>query len=423
MLKAFKYRLYPNDEQKALLAKQFGHCRWVYNWGLRIKQDAFKATGKSPSKFDLANQLPGLKKETATEWLKEAGSQSLQAALEHLDTAYNNFFAKRADYPTFKSKHDSKQSYTIPSGVEVVWDQGRVWLPKFKESLVVKLSRKYEGATRKATVSRNASGEYYISIIVETGAEAPVKPKLESKDDVLGVDVGLKDFAITSEGEVVDNPKYLKHASKRLALLQKRQSHKVKGSKNRNKARVLVARCHQKISDKRTDFLHKLSSRLVGENKAVAREDLNVAGMLKNHKLAKGISDVSWSQFDTFLTYKCEWYGKWFLQIGRFEASSKTCNVCSYVKRDLTLADRKWYCPVCKVWHDRDVNAAKNMSSWAYIAWQREQEIPTGGGESKSVSPPGDIQRKPKRKGVGEVPVGQKGVARAPQNPRPFRVG
>lgn len=410
MLKAFKYRIYPTDEQKALFAKQFGHCRWVYNWGLSIKQDAYKATGKSPNKFELANRLPGLKKDPSTAWLKEAYSQSLQASLEHLDMAYNNFFAKRAKLPSYKSKHDSKQSYTIPSGIAIDWNHGRIELPKFKDPLVIKLSRRYEGATRKATVSKNASGEYFISIIVETGAEAPVKPNLESKDDVLGIDVGLKDFAITSEGEVLDNPKYLKHSSKRLALLQKKLDHKVKGSNNRNKAKVLVARCHQKISDKRTDFLHKLSSRLVGENKAIAREDLNVAGMLKNHKLAKGISDVSWSQFDTFLTYKCEWYGKWFLQIGRFEASSKTCHVCSYVKKDLALADREWWCPVCKEWHDRDVNAARNLSSWAYIAWQREQEIPTGGGESKSVSPPGDIQRKPKRGGVGEVPVGQKEI-------------
>lgn len=411
MLKAFKYRIYPSDDQKLLLSKQFGHCRWVYNWGLATKQKAFKETGKSPSKFDLSNLLPLMKKSPETEWLKEAGSQSLQAALEHLDIAFNNFFSKKSDFPKFKSKHNSKQSYTIPSGIEVDFDHGRLWLPKFREAIKIKLSRKITGDIRKSTISKNASNEYYISIIVETGTEIPVKPKLESKLDVLGIDVGIKDFCVTSEGEVVDNPKFLRSTQDRLALLQRKLSHKQKGSKNRKKAQLKVARYHQTIVNKRTDFLHKLSTRLVRENQAIAREDLNVKGMMKNHKLARAISEVAWTQFGSMCEYKTEWHGKWNLQIGRFDASSKTGNECGHYYGGLTLDQRTWKCPECGIIYDRDVNAALNIRDWAFITWNREQheiKIPTDGGESKSVRPKGDTQRKPKKIASGKVSAGQK---------------
>jgi putative transposase len=420
MLKAYKYRIYPSDEQKAIFAKQFGHCRWVYNWGLATKQKAYKETGKSPSKFDLSNLLPNMKKQPETEWLKEAGSQSLQASLEYLDIAFNNFFSKRSDFPKFKSKNN-KQSYTIPSGTELDFDHGRLWLPKFKESIKIKLSRQITGDIRKSTVSRNASGEYHISIIVETGTEIPVKPKLESKTDVLGIDVGIKDFCVTSEGEVVENPKFLRSTHDRLVLLQRKLSHKQKGSKNRKKAQLKVAKLHQTIVSKRTDFLHKLSTRLVRENQAIAREDLNVKGMMKNHKLARAISEVAWTQFDSFTSYKTEWQGKWYLQIGRFEASSKTGNECGHYYGGLTLDQRSWKCPTCGIVYDRDVNAANNIRDWAFIAWNREQDeiiIPTDGGESKSVRPKGDTQRKPKKIASGKVSAGQKEVsARASESP------
>jgi putative transposase len=416
MLKAYKYRIYPNDEQKAILAKQFGHCRWVYNWGLATKQKAYKETGKSPSKFDLSKLLPSMKKNPETEWLKEAGSQSLQASLEHLDTAFNNFFSKRSGFPKFKSKN-SKQSYTVPSGTKLDFYHGRLWLPKFKEAIKIKLSRKITGDIRKSTVSRNASNEYHISILVETGTEIPVKPKLESKTAVLGIDVGIKDFCVTSDGEVVENPKFLRSTHDRLVLLQRKLSHKTKGSKNRKKAQLKVACLHQKIVDKRTDFLHKLSTRLVRENQAIAREDLNVKGMLKNHKLARAISEVAWTQFDSMCTYKTDWYGKWYLQIGRFEASSKTGNECGHYYKGLTLDQRSWKCPECGIVYDRDVNAARNIRDWAFIAYNKNS-IPTDGGESKSVRPKGDTQRKPKKIASGEVSAGQKEVsARTSESP------
>jgi putative transposase len=416
MLKAYKYRIYPSDEQKAILAKQFGLCRWVYNWGLATKQKAYKESGKSPSKFDLSNLLPDMKKQPETEWLKEAGSQSLQASLEHLDTAFNNFFSKRSDFPKFKSKNN-KQSYTIPSGTELDFDHGRLWLPKFKEGIKIKLSRKITGDIRKSTVSRNASGEYHISIIVETGTDIPVKPKLESKTDVLGIDVGIKDFCVTSEGEVVENPKFLRSTHDRLILLQRKLSHKQKGSKNRKKAQLKVAKLHQTIVNKRTDFLHKLSTRLVRENQAIAREDLNVKGMMKNHKLARAISEVAWTQFDSFTSYKTEWYGKWYLQIGRFEASSKTGNECGHYYGGLTLDQRSWKCPTCGIVYDRDVNAALNIRDWAFISYNKNL-VPTDGGEVKSVRSKDDIQRKPKKIASGKVSVGQKEVsARTSESP------
>lgn len=416
MLKAYKYRIYPNDEQTAILAKQFGHCRWVYNWGLATKQKAYKETGKSPSKFELSNMLPSMKKNPETEWLREAGSQSLQASLEHLDIAFNNFFSKRSGFPKFKSKNN-KQSYTIPSGTELDFDHGRLWLPKFKEAIKIKLSRKITGDIRKSTVSKNASGEYHISIIVETGTEIPVKPKLESKTDVLGIDVGIKDFCVTSEGEVVENPKFLCSTHDRLVLLQRKLSHKQKGSKNRKKAQLKVARYHQKIVNKRTDFLHKLSTRLVRENQAIAREDLNVKGMLKNHKLARSISEVAWTQFDSMCEYKTDWCGKWYLQIGRFDASSKTGNECGHYYKGLTLNQRTWKCPECGIVYDRDVNAARNIRDWAFISHNKNL-VPTDGGESKSVRPKGDTQRKPKKIASGKVSAGQKEVsARTSESP------
>ena len=390
MLKAYKYRIYPSDEQKELLSKQFGHCRWVYNWGLEKKTKSYKATGKSPSKFDLSNLLPAMKNNPETEWLKEAGSQSLQAALEHLDIAFNNFFSKRSDYPKFKSRN-SRQSYTIPSGVRIDFGHGRVKLPKFKDEIKVKLSRTINGTIRKSTVSKNASGEYYISIIVETRTAVPEKKPINSKEDVLGIDVGIKEFAITSEGEVVENQKFLRTNQKRLKLLQRKLSHKQKGSNNRKKAKLKVAKLHQKIVNKRTDFLHKLSTQLVRENQAIAREDLNVKGMMKNHKLARAISEVAWTQFDSMCEYKTEWQGKWFLKIGRFEASSKTCNVCGHYNKNLRLADRECACPECGSVYDRDVNAALNIRDWAYIAYTKNL-VPTGGGELKSVSSKEDKQ-------------------------------
>ena len=414
MIKAFKYRIYPTDDQKVLMSKHFGHCRWVYNWGLDTKSKSYTLTGKSPSKFDLSNLLPSMKKQEATVWLKEVNSQSLQASLENLDMAFNAFFNKQSEFPKFKSKNNSKQTFTIPCGVEVDYDHGRVWLPKFKEAVKIKLSRNIVGRITKSTVSRNASGEYYISILANDELELPTKPTLTDKHEVLGIDVGIKDFCTTSDGVVVENPKFLRSTQEHLTLLQRKLSHKQKGSKNRKKAQLKVAKLHQTIVNKRTDFLHKLSTRLVRENQAIAREDLNVKGMMKNHKLSRAISEVAWTQFDSMCEYKTEWYGKWYLQIGRFDASSKTGNECGHYYKELTLDQRTWKCPTCGIVYDREVNAALNIRDWAFITWNREQneiKIPTDGGKSKSVRLKGDKQRKPKKVASGKVFAGQKEVS------------
>jgi putative transposase len=393
-----------------LLAKHFGHCRWVYNCGLDIKRKAYQLSGKSPSKFDLSNMLPSMKKQEATAWLKEVNSQSLQAALENLDRAFVTFFNKQNKFPKFKSKNNSKQSFTISSGVEVDYDHGRVCLPKFKDSIKIKLSRKIVGRITKSTVSKNASGEYYISILVNDELELPTKPTLTDKHEVLGIDVGIKDFCVTSDSEVVENPKFIRSKQERLTLLQRKLSHKQKGSKNREKAKLKVARLHQTIVNKRTDFLHKLSTRLVRENQAIAREDLNVTGMMKNHKLARFISDVAWSQFDSMCKYKTEWYGKWYLQVGRFDASSKTGNECGHYYGGLTLDQRTWKCPDCGIVYERDVNTARNIRDWAFLPHNKNL-VPMGSGEVKSVRLKRDMQRKSKNVGSDEVTVGQKEVS------------
>ena len=234
---------------------------------------------------------------------------------------------------------------------------------------------------------------------------------MKCKEDILGIDVGLKDFCITSDGEVVSNPKFGRSQKDRMKLLQRKLSHKKKGSKNRKKAQLKVARLHQKIVNQRTDFLHKVSTQLISENQAVAREDLNVQGMVKNHKLAGAISDVSWSQFDSMLEYKSDWYGKWFIKIGRFDASSKIGNECNHYNSKLLLSQREWTCPECGIVYDRDLNAAKNIRDWAFISHQKLDSVPTGSGEVKSVRSRrsrDDIQRKPKEIAPGKVSVGQK---------------
>jgi putative transposase len=381
MIRTFKYRLYPTAEQQVLLSKHFGSSRWIYNWALQTKKEAYTQTGKSPSCFDLQKQITQLKKQEETSWLKEVNSQSLQAAVVNLDAAYNNFFSGRAKFPRFKTKQDSTQSYTLPDNVVVDWGTEHIKLPKFQDPIKFIASQKFPGDPRKCVVTKNASGQYHISIVFEDGNEIPTKPADLKKEDVLGIDVGIKSFAVTSEGEVIDNPSYFRKSEKRLALAQRRLSHKKKGSNNYKKEKIKVARCHLKIANQRKDFLHKLSTRWVSENQAIARETLNVRGMLQNHNLSKSISDAGWSHFDSYLQYKCDLQGKWFLTIGQFAASSRTCHKCGYTHRTLALSDRVWVCPVCGEVHDRDVNASLNIRNWAYVGWLNGIKVPSDTGE------------------------------------------
>jgi putative transposase len=363
MLKAYKYRLYPNKEQEEHFMQHIGACRFTYNWALEQKIKAYETEKKHLSRFYLQEMVVKELKVTY-EWLKDVNSQSLLNALINLESAFTKFFREKKGFPNFKSRKNPLQSFQIPQHYTVDFETNTIKLPKIKQPIKAKLHRKFEGKLKTATVSKTATGKFYISVLVDDGKE---KPNTQYFDDnsTIGIDVGIKDFAITSNGDKIDNPRHLKNSMKRLTVLSKRLSKKQKGSKNRAKARLAVSKLHEKISNQRADFLHKTSSKIISENQAIAIESLNVSGMLKNHCLAQSISDVSWSMFFNQLEYKAEWYGKTILRIGQFEPSTKICNVCGFHNKDITLKIREWQCPTCNTHHDRDINAAINIKKFA----------------------------------------------------------
>ncbi|AKB19153.1 IS200/IS605 family element RNA-guided endonuclease TnpB [Methanosarcina sp. WWM596] len=363
MMQAFKFRLYPTTTQAIQLNQHIGSCRFVYNWALDQKIKTYEQTGESISRFDLNKLIPTLK--ASYEWLGEVNSQSLQGMTKQVESAFTRFFREKTGFPKFKSKKNPIQSFPVPQHYTVNFENNTIKLPKI-EPIKAVLHRKFEGEPKTATVSRTCKGHYYISILVEDGKELPVKEAF-TESTTVGIDVGIKDFAVLSTGEKVENQKYLKNSLKRLKVLQKRVSRKQKGSKNRAKAKRRLAVLHDKITNQRNDFQNKLSFRLVSENQAVALETLNVKGMVKNHHLAQAISDSAWSSFVIKLEYKAQWFGKTVLRIGQFEPSSKLCSVCGYHNKELQLKDREWICPDCKTKHDRDINAAINIKKFALI--------------------------------------------------------
>ena len=361
MLIAFKYRLYPDEGQREMFLKHFGACRFVYNLSLDQKIKTYETGKTTLSCYDLNAMLPDLKKEF--EWLKEVNSQSLQQTNRNLDSAFKRFFREKKGFPKFKSRKNPLQAFGIPQNYIVDFDNNRVKLPKIGW-IKTKLSKTFEGISKTATVSMTATGKFFISILVDDGKETPKKEQF-GYDSTIGLDVGIKDFVTMSDGTKIDNPKFLKDSIQRLKVLQRRLSKTKKGSNNRDKARYNVALQHEKIMNQRKDFLHKVSSKAVSDNQAIAIETLNVTGMMKNHCLAQAIGDVSWSEFFRQLDYKCEWYGKTLLRIGQFEPSSKICSVCGSINDDLKLSDREWTCAGCGTLHDRDVNASINIKKFA----------------------------------------------------------
>ena len=318
MLRSYEYRLYPNKEQQVLLAKHFGCNRFIYNWALALRKEEYEKSGKTLSKFDINKKITELKHDENYIWLNEVLAQALQQSIQNLDTAYIKFFKEKTGFPKFKSKHSHRYSYRVPQGLKIDFKNHKVFVPKLKW-LNIKVDRTFQGQIKSATVKQVPSGKYFISILIEDGIDCEDKKPI-TFEKAIGIDLGIKDFAILSNGEKIPNPKFLRNKEKRLKVLQKRLSKKVKGSKNRNKARIKVAKFHEKISNERKDFLQKLTAKLVKENQfdTFCLESLGIQGMMKNHKLAKSISEASWYQFITMLKYKCEWYGKNMVQIGRF---------------------------------------------------------------------------------------------------------
>ena len=358
MLKAYKYRIYPNKAQATLIQKTFGCCRFVYNQTLAYRKSLYETKKKSMSKMDCNNHVNRVLKHDY-EWLKEVDKFALTNAIYSMDNAYQRFFKLHAGYPKFRSKHSNRRSYTTcitGTNIKVLFDENKIQLPKLK-LVRARLSRPFIGQIKQATVSQTPTGKYFVSVLVETEH----KP-LPSTDKTIGVDLGIKDLLITSDGKKYDNKRIIKQYKDKLSRAQRRLSRKVKGSNNYNKQRIKVARIHEKIHNARIDYLHKITHKLISENQVIVSEDLAVSNMVQNHNLARAISDCGWYELTRQLTYKAEWNNRRYIKIGRFVASSQTCHVCGYINPEAKdLSVREWTCPQCGIHHDRDINASINI--------------------------------------------------------------
>lgn len=351
--KSYKFKITPDNEQKELLVKHFGACRFVFNRYLNSRKETYLEERKPLNYYDNARDLTILKKDEQFVWLKEINSQSLQSSLRNLDTAYNKFFRKQTKFPRFKSKLD-KQSFTVPQSVYI--KDGKLQIPKFKKGIEVDIHREVEGKLLFATISKSTTGKYCVSITCEAG-HIPFR-KTNSK---IGIDTGVKDLAILSDGTVYENIKTLKTNLKKLKYNQRQLSKKVKGSNSRLKQKSKLATVHEKVTNIRKDYLHKVSTEIIKNHDVICIENLAVENMMKNHKLAQAFSDVSLGAFYAMLEYKANWNDKTIVKIDRFFPSSKTCNVCNCIHQGLTLKDREWTCKSCNTVHDRDFNASINI--------------------------------------------------------------
>jgi putative transposase len=359
---AYKFRLKPNKQQKMLLLQHFGCNRFVWNYFLHQRQEYYQKNKEdieakrikgNCSYYNDAKELVKMKKQEEYNWLKEVNSQTLLSTLQHLDTAYKNFFKKQTKFPNYKKKFDN-QSFTIPQHIRI--ENGKIYFPKFSEGIRLKEHRKLEGKICNATISKTSTNQFYVSIIVEKNVEP-----LKISDKNVGIDVGIKDFCILSNGTRYENIKPLKKQLKKIKYLSRQVSKSKKASKKREARKLKLAILHQRIHNQRLDYLHKITKSITDENQVIVIEDLNVKEMMKNQYLSQSISDVSWHEFKRQLEYKCKWKGRQLVIIDRYFPSSKTCNHCGYINQELTLNVREWECPQCNSKLDRDLNASINI--------------------------------------------------------------
>lgn len=361
MLKAYKYRIYPNDLQIKQLSNIFGSVRFVYNLGLETKIQAYISNKVNLTCFDLNKQVTDLKKELL--WLNDSPAQALQMSINNLDNAYTKFF-KGSGFPKFKNKY-SKQSFKLPQMTKIDFTNGKVFIPKLRWIDCV-FDRQFNGLIKTMTISKTVTNKYFVSILVDNKKDIPSKSKVLDNDKCVGIDLGIKDLAILSDGTKFENHNYFNKLQNKLRIEQRKLSRCIKDSKNRDKQKLKVALIHEKIKNQRIDYLHKITTSIVKKYDTIILEDLNVKSLIENNSksMSKAISNVSWAEIKRQFEYKSMWYGKNLLFIGRFEPSSKTCSNCGTIKSDLKLNHREWTCSKCKITHDRDINAAINIKTF-----------------------------------------------------------
>ena len=367
MLRAIKIRLYPNKEQATMITKLLGCYRVVYNQCLNRKIESYKNKGKTENLSTLGKFVHHeLLKDDNFIWLREQNTKVLKQSVKDMLSAYKNFFERHTGYPKFKSKHDNKQSCRFELGAiskRNVYTNYKISLANIRNikfrcnEKYAQYLQKHHDNIRQATLTKLSCGEYYLSILVD----GSLTHKIKDTDAAVGIDLGIKAFVITSDGEVFDNLRFKKSETKKIKRLQHQLSKKEKGSNNRNKARIKLAKLYKKINDKKQYYLHAVSNSLIDENQVICMEDLNVKGMLRNHKLAESICEMNFGEFRRMLEYKARWYNRKIVFVNRFYPSSKTCHNCGYINKGLKLSDRQWICPQCGQIHDRDINAAKNI--------------------------------------------------------------
>ena len=355
-LRGFKYRFYPTSAQRLELAQTFGCTRYVYNWALALRTNSYYQDNVSLSYTDTSNALTKLKKDPEKSWLKAVSSVPLQQGLRHLNTAFQNFFKGKTKYPKFKKKSNRQSCHYAPNAFK--WADGKLTLAKMSQPLKIKWSRYFTGEPKSVTVSLDPSNRYFISFLVEEELE-----QWSQAQEEIGIDLGIKDVVVCSNGFASGNPKHYQKYQTRLKILQRRLAKKKKGSNNRYKARLKVAKLHAKIADCRKDFLHKLSTKLVSESQAIYTETLAVKNMMAHHKLAKAIADCGWGEFLRQLEYKAKWHDRKIGAIDRWFPSSKRCNQCGHILDKLPLEIREWTCPSCNSHNLRDRNAAMNIKA------------------------------------------------------------